>query len=53
METINSQESKYARSLIEASLDPLITINTGGKITDMNEALAKYYRYFTQKADRN
>jgi PAS domain S-box-containing protein len=40
METINSQESKYARSLIEASLDPLITINTGGKITDMNEALA-------------
>lgn len=40
MKTINSQESKYARSLIEASLDPLITINTGGKITDMNEALA-------------
>jgi PAS domain S-box-containing protein len=29
-----------ARSLIEASLDPLITINTKGKITDMNEALA-------------
>jgi len=40
MEIINSQESKYARSLIEASLDPLITINTEGKITDMNEALA-------------
>jgi len=34
------QESRYARSLIEASLDPLITINTEGKITDMNEALA-------------
>ncbi len=33
-------ESHYARSLIEASLDPLITINTEGKITDMNEALA-------------
>ncbi|MBN2807751.1 MAG: response regulator [Prolixibacteraceae bacterium] len=29
-----------ARSLIEASLDPLITISTEGKITDMNEALA-------------
>ena len=28
----------YARSLIEASLDPLFTINTEGKITDMNEA---------------
>jgi PAS domain S-box-containing protein len=40
MESINSQESKYARSLIEASRDPLITINTEGKITDMNEALA-------------
>lgn len=34
------QESQYARSLIEASLDPLVTINTEGKITDMNEALA-------------
>ncbi len=31
--------SKYSLSLIEASLDPLITINTEGKITDMNEAL--------------
>src|SRR5580698_6084205 len=34
------RESQYARSLIEASLDPLVTINTEGKITDMNEALA-------------
>ena len=34
------RESQYARSLIEASLDPLVTINTKGKITDMNEALA-------------
>ncbi len=33
-------ESQYARSLIEASLDPLVTINTHGKITDMNQALA-------------
>ena len=32
--------SQYSLSLIEASLDPLITINTKGKITDMNEALA-------------
>jgi len=31
--------SKYSRSIIEASLDPLITINFEGKITDMNEAL--------------
>jgi len=30
--------SQYSRSLIEASLDPLVTINAEGKITDMNEA---------------
>ena len=30
--------SQYARSLIEASLDPLVTINAHGKITDVNEA---------------
>ena len=30
--------SQYARSLIEASLDPLFTINPEGKITDMNHA---------------
>ena len=30
--------SQYSLSLIEASLDPLVTINTKGKITDMNEA---------------
>jgi PAS domain S-box-containing protein len=29
---------QYARSLIEASLDPLVTISTEGKITDMNQA---------------
>lgn len=33
--------SVYARSLIEASLDPLITISTEGKITDVNKAMAK------------
>ncbi len=31
----------FARSLIEASLDPLITINPEGKITDINEASVK------------
>ncbi len=32
--------SEYSRSLIEASLDPLITISAEGKITDMNEAFS-------------
>ena len=31
-------DSQYTLSLIEASRDPLVTINTQGKITDMNEA---------------
>lgn len=35
--TIN-KESHHARSLIEASLDPLFTISLEGKITDMNNA---------------
>jgi PAS domain S-box-containing protein len=30
--------SLYARSLIEASLDPLVTISPQGKITDVNQA---------------
>ncbi|MEW6249684.1 MAG: PAS domain S-box protein [Planctomycetota bacterium] len=33
--------SQYARSLIEASLDPLVTISADGKITDVNEATVK------------
>src|SRR5438128_10131834 len=33
--------SQYARSLIEASLDPLVTISPEGKITDVNEATIK------------
>ena len=33
-----AQANKYARSLIEASLDPLVTISLKGKITDVNEA---------------
>jgi PAS domain S-box-containing protein len=35
------QASQYARSLLEASLDPLVTINVDGKITDINEASIK------------
>jgi len=33
--------SQYSLSLIEASLDPLVTISPEGKITDMNEALSQ------------
>jgi PAS domain S-box-containing protein len=33
--------SLYTRSLIEASLDPLVTISREGKITDVNEATEK------------
>jgi PAS domain S-box-containing protein len=32
------QASQYSRSLIEASLDPLVTISAEGKITDVNTA---------------
>lgn len=55
------KESQYARSLIEASLDPLVTISTEGKITDMNQAWANiagmtrkeltdtdFFEYFTE-----
>jgi len=38
MEPPGSRGSQYARSLIEASLDPLFTINPEGKITDINNA---------------
>jgi PAS domain S-box-containing protein len=33
--------ANYARNMIEASLDPLVTININGKITDVNEASVK------------
>jgi len=36
-----TQASQYARSLIEASLDPLVTISPEGKITDVNEGSIK------------
>jgi len=39
--TVQKQASQYARSLIEASLDPLVTISPDGKITDVNEATVK------------
>ena len=35
------QALQYARSLIEASMDPLVTISLEGKITDVNEASIK------------
>ena len=61
MEASKRHEYQYARSLIEASLDPLITISTEGKITDMNQALENitgltrekltgtdFFNYFTE-----
>jgi PAS domain S-box-containing protein len=33
--------AQYARSLIEAALDPLVTISPEGKITDVNESTVK------------
>lgn len=53
--------ANYARSLIEASRDPLFTISTNGKITDINEATVRvtgmtrdklidsdFFKYFTE-----
>lgn len=37
-EAARQSAALYARSLIEASLDPLVTINIDGKITDVNSA---------------
>jgi PAS domain S-box-containing protein len=58
---MDTKSQRYTRSLIEASLDPLITISTEGKITDMNEALTNitglsresltgsyFFEYFTE-----
>ena len=39
--TAQKQTSQYSRSLIEASLDPLVTISPEGKITDVNEATVR------------
>jgi len=35
---IEQEVSQYSRSLLEASLDPLVTISAEGKITDLNTA---------------
>jgi PAS domain S-box-containing protein len=61
MERTRTHESRYASSLIEASHDPLIVMNTNGKITDMNQAKiditgcerekligSNFYDYFTE-----
>ncbi|MCF8371575.1 MAG: PAS domain S-box protein [Bacteroidales bacterium] len=40
-ETLKPENSNYARSLIEASLDPFVTINFQGKITDVNKAMVQ------------
>ena len=37
-EASQRESASYARSLLEASLDPLVTISAEGKITDVNEA---------------
>ena len=60
MKKIKTNESRYASTLIEANLDPLVTIDLDGKITDMNEAKvtitgvdrdkligSSFYNYFT------
>ncbi len=39
--TSQKQASQYARSLIEASLDPLVTISPEGKILDVNDGSVK------------
>jgi PAS domain S-box-containing protein len=61
--TGQKEASQYARSLIEASLDPLLTISAEGKITDVNEGSIKvtgipretligtdFFDYFTEPA---
>jgi len=37
-EQANQAAAQYARSLLEVSLDPLVTISAQGKITDVNQA---------------
>ena len=45
--------SQYARSLIESSLDPLVTISADGKITDVNEATVKVTGVPREQLDRH
>lgn len=57
----NKKQNQYNRSLIEASIDPLVTINPDGKITDVNVATIRltgltrdlligteFHNYFTE-----
>jgi len=39
--TEQRQAAQYARSLIEAAVDPLVMISPEGKITDVNESMVK------------
>lgn len=39
--TLQMQASQYARSLIEASLDPLVTISAAGSLIDVNEGTTR------------
>ena len=41
MRNLSKEQIQFARSLIEASLEPLLTISTEGKITNVNEASTK------------
>jgi PAS domain S-box-containing protein len=49
MEEQLREASQYARSLLEASLDPLVTIGADGKITDVNTATEKVTGVTRQK----
>ncbi|MBC7533860.1 MAG: hypothetical protein H7318_20015, partial [Oligoflexus sp.] len=37
----NQESARYTRSLLEATLDALVTISPDGKITDVNEGSVK------------
>ena len=43
------EASRYARSLIEAALDPLVTISTEGRIMDVNSATEKVTGFSREK----
>ncbi len=51
--TAQKQAGQYARSLIEASLDPLVTISPEGKITDVNAGFGQGHRCSPRKIDRH
>lgn len=49
IESALKQSSSYNRSLIEASLDPMVTIGPDGKIMDVNKATQDVTGYSRQK----